>query len=128
LSEGEVLTSTGQDILLIDGYCGLCSRIGKFLEKRLSKSTPLRIIAQQEDDGVKVISLLSSEVQDLDSVLLIRNGTTYYYSSAGIRCLLYLKWWWKMWYPLAWIIPLPIRNILYMIVSKSRSRTSRTDS
>ena len=110
------------DVLLIDGQCGMCSRLGAFLTKRLSGSANLQIIAQDEDEGINIISELSEKIQQIDSVILIRNNTVYYYSSAGIRCLLYLKWWWKMWYPFVWIVPLPIRNVVYKIISKNRKR------
>ena len=116
------MTSQKTDILLIDGHCGLCSRVGSFVKKRLSKSAKLEIFAQEEDEGLSIISKLPDSIKEIDSVILIRNDVVYYYSSAGIRCLLYLKWWWKMWYPLMWIIPLPIRNIVYKLISKNRKR------
>jgi predicted DCC family thiol-disulfide oxidoreductase YuxK len=114
------LTSQDTDILLIDGHCGLCSRFGSFINKRLSPSSKLKIIAQEEIEGIEIISKLPKLIQEIDSVILIRNDVVYYYSPAGIRCLLYLKWWWKMWYPIMWVIPLPIRNLVYTVVSKNR--------
>ena len=43
-------------------------------------------------------------------------------SSAAIRCLLYMKWNWKWIFPFAWIIPLPIRDLLYYVIAKLRFR------
>ena len=117
------MTSTEQDILLIDGYCGFCTLMGSFLKNRTSKSTPLKILGQEEDEAVLLISTFDKQIRTLDSVLLVRNGKVFYYSSASIRCLLYLNWWWKVWYPLAWIIPLQIRNMVYKLVSKKRKIT-----
>lgn len=111
-----------EDVLLIDGHCGTCSKLGSFLNRRISRKTPLKIIAQQEDLGVEIISKLPVEIQNIDSVILIRKGIPYYYSSAGIRCLLYMKLWWKIIYPFAWITPLPIRNIAYKTFAKNRHR------
>ena len=116
------MTSQKYDVLLIDGHCGLCSRLGTFLTKRFSKSANLKIIAQDEDEGIQIISELPEHIKQIDSVILIRKDIVYYYSSAGIRCLLYLKWWWKILYPFAWIVPLPIRNLVYRVVSKNRKR------
>jgi len=118
-------SSKSGDVLLIDGHCGICSRLGNFLSKRVSSKTPLDIIAQEEDLGVAALSQLPLEIQNIDSVILIRNAKPYYYSSAGIRCLLYMKWWWKILYPFAWIIPLPIRNLIYKIIAKNRHRISK---
>lgn len=114
------------DVLLIDGHCGTCSKLGAFLKKRISQKTPLKIIAQEEEVGTEIISALPFEIQNLDSVILIRKGTPYYYSSAGIRCLLYMKLWWKIIYPFAWITPLPIRNLVYKILAKNRHRFFKT--
>ena len=116
------MTSPKYDVLLIDGHCGLCSRLGTFLTKRFSKSANLKIVAQEEDEGINIISELPEHIKQIDSVILIRKDVVYYYSSAGIRCLLYLKWWWKILYPFAWIVPLPIRNLVYRVVSKNRKR------
>ena len=37
------MTSQKYDVLLIDGHCGLCSRLGTFLTKWFSKSANLKI-------------------------------------------------------------------------------------
>lgn len=117
--------SKHNDVLLIDGHCGMCSRLGSFLARRVSDKTPLNIIAQEEDVGVTIISNLSPDIQNIDSVILIRNNNTYYYSSAGIRCLLYMKWLWKVMYPFAWLTPLPIRDLIYKIIAKNRHKISK---
>lgn len=116
--------SSIDDVLLIDGHCGMCSRIGGFLSERVNSRTPLNIIAQEEEFGINILSDLPDEIRNIESVILIRNGRVYYYSSAGIRCLLYMKWWWKIMYPFAWIVPLPFRNIVYKIIAKNRHRVS----
>ena len=118
-------SSKNDDVLLIDGHCGMCSRIGGFLSKRVNQKTPLSILAQEEEMGNAIIADLPPEIQNIDSVILIRNGRPYYYSSAGIRCLLYMKWWWKIIYPFAWAVPLPIRNFVYKIIAKNRHRLSK---
>lgn len=118
-------SSENGDVLLIDGHCSMCSKLGNFLSKRVSNKTPLDIIAQEGDSGVPIISSLAEEIQNVDSVILIRNGRPYYYSSAGIRCLLYMKWWWKIIYPFAWLVPLPIRNFVYKIIAKNRHKISK---
>ena len=127
MNEAKVLTSLpDNDVLLIDGHCGMCSRLGGFLSRRISDKTPLDIIAQEEELGVEIFSQLPSDVQNIDSVVLIRDGVAFYYSSAGIRCLLYMKWWWKAMYPFAWITPLPIRNLIYKTIAKNRHRIAKT--
>ena len=103
------------DILLIDGLCGLCTRSGNFLNKRLSKELE---ISELESENGKM--LLEKHSVSIDSVVLIRNEKAYVRSAAAIRCLLYMKWNWKWLFPFAYIIPLPIRDLGYIIISKLR--------
>jgi len=109
------------DVLLVDGWCNLCHWLSKFVRRRLTSASDLEIFAIESDEGQKIISTFSETHQRVDSVYLIRNGVTFIRSAAAIRVLLYLRWYYKMWFPFVWIVPLPIRDILYIIVSKSRS-------
>ena len=111
-----------RDYLLLDGDCGLCNSLTNFMDKRLAKGVDLGYRPILSEDGQALISKLPKKQQDADSVYLIRNGKSYIRSAAGIRCLLYMKWYYKMWFPLFWIIPLPIRNIGYRIIAKYRHK------
>ena len=105
------------DILLLDGLCALCSRGGDFLTKRLAG--PLELSELQSEEGV---SLLKEHKITVDSVVLVRRGKAYIRSAAAIRCLLYMRWNWRWMYPFAWIVPLPLRDLVYIIISKLRHR------
>ena len=104
-----------KDVLLIDGLCGLCTRTSKFISKR--QVAELEITEQDSDKGIE---LMNRHGIKIDSLVLIRNKKAYVRSAAAIRCLLYMRWNWRCMYPLAWIIPLPIRDLVYVLVSKSR--------
>jgi predicted DCC family thiol-disulfide oxidoreductase YuxK len=106
-----------KDALLIDGLCSLCTRTGKFISRRQVKQ--LEITEQESDLGVELLNRYNLKI---DSLVLIRNKKAYVRSSAAIRCLLYMRWNWRCLYPLAWIIPLPIRDLVYVLVAKSRHR------
>ena len=106
-----------KDALLIDGLCSLCTRTGKFISRR--QVAELEITEQDSDKGLE---LLSRHGIKIDSLVLIRNKKAYVRSAAAIRCLLYMRWNWRCLYPLAWIIPLPIRDLVYVLVAKSRHR------
>mgnify|MGYP001418555659 FL=1 len=111
-----------RDVLLLDGDCGLCHRLSIFMDKRLddfSAITYRPILSQDGADLIKSFPLLQ---QDCDTVYLYRNGRSYIRSSAAIRCLLYLKWYWKIWFFIFWLIPLPIRDIVYRIVARYRHK------
>jgi len=106
-----------KDVLLIDGLCALCTKSGKFVSKRQVK--PLEIIEQNSKRGEQILKQYNISV---DSVVLIRSRRSYLRSAASIRCLLYMKWNWKLIFPFLWIIPLPIRDFLYHGIAKLRFR------
>ena len=111
-----------RDYLLLDGDCGLCHRLATSIDKRLGKEKDLGYRPILSDDAQKMIAAFPKKQQDADSVYLVRNGKSYIRSAAGIRCLLYMKWYYAMLFPIFWIIPLPIRDIGYRIIAKYRHK------
>ena len=113
---------TGKDLLLMDGDCGLCTHTAVFINPRLHQPNSLRFLAIESKEGLDLISNFSEKFQQADSVYLIRDGKPYMRSAAGIRCILHMKWYYSMWYPILWLVPLPIRDIAYRIVARYRHR------
>ena len=111
-----------RDILLLDGDCGLCNRLAIFLDKRLGKDKDIAYRAILSEEGQELITTFPQKQQDADTVYLLRNGKSYIRSAAGIRCLLYMKWYYRMWFPIFWIIPFPLRDIGYRIIAKYRHK------
>tara|TARA_B100000214_G_scaffold375572_1_gene362821 strand:+ start:16453 stop:16848 length:396 start_codon:yes stop_codon:yes gene_type:complete len=108
--------------LILDGDCGLCNRLAIFLSPRLHKGKKMSFLTNESDKGKEIINKLSAEKQNADTVYLIKNKKTYIRSAAAIRCLLFMKWHYKILYPFCWIIPLPIRDLVYVIISKNRHK------
>ena len=108
--------------LVLDGDCGLCNRLALFLGPRLEKESEIRFLTNQSNEGREIISKLSTKKQNIDTVYLIKNEKSYIRSAAAIRCLLLMKWHYKIFYPFCWIVPLPFRDIVYMIISKNRHK------
>ncbi|MDP6870583.1 MAG: DUF393 domain-containing protein [Candidatus Poseidoniaceae archaeon] len=106
-----------KDTVYIDGLCALCTKTGKFISKRLVKD--LEIIELGSEAGKEMLNTFSITK---DSIVLIRNNQPFVYSSAAIRCLLYMRWNWYFIYPFVWLIPFPIRDLLYKIVAKLRHK------
>ena len=111
-----------RDVLLLDGDCGLCHRLAQFIDKRRTSDADLAYRPILSEDAQKLIATFPEKQQVADTVYIIRNGKSYIRSAAGIRALLYMKWYYAMWFPLLWLIPLPIRNIGYRIVAKYRHK------
>ncbi|MDP6869589.1 MAG: DUF393 domain-containing protein [Candidatus Poseidoniaceae archaeon] len=114
--------SNDRDYLLLDGDCGLCHRLATFIDKRLAKGIDLGYRPILSDDAQIMITKLPKKQQDADSVYLIRNGKSYIRSAAGIRCLLYMRWYYSMWFPVFWLVPLPLRDIVYRLIAKYRHK------
>mgnify|MGYP001475266178 CR=1 FL=1 len=111
-----------RDFLLLDGDCGLCHRLATFIDKRLANGVNIGYRPILSEDAQQIIAKLPKKQQDADSVYLIRNGKSYIRSAAGIRCLLYMRWYYKMWFPLLWLIPFPLRDLGYKIIATYRHK------
>ena len=109
-----------RDVLLLDGECGLCNQVAIFINKRKSEDKKIDYLSIKSEEAQELISTSSKKHRDADTLYLIRNGKTYFRSAAGIRILLYLKWYYAIWYPFCWLFPVPLRDIIYRIVAKNR--------
>jgi len=110
------------DVLLLDGDCGLCHRLAKFVDKRKSQNSIIVFRAIESDEGQEIIATFPKKQQDADTVYIVRKGKSYIRSAAGIRVLLYMKWHWRIWFPIVWITPFPLRDIVYRLIARFRHR------
>lgn len=117
--------SESADVLLFDGYCALCSGSVKFVNKRMRPEHHLCFIGLESDAGKAILSGLPKRMRSADSLVLIRNGKPYIRSAAAIRALLHLRAPWRWLFPALWLIPLPVRDLGYWCVAKSRHRYTR---
>ena len=114
--------NANRDFLLLDGDCGLCNKLAIFLDKRLGKGMDIAYRPILSEEGQEIVATFTQKKQEADTVYLLRNGKSYIRSAAGIRCLLYMKWYYKMWFPILWLIPLPVRDVGYRIIAKYRHK------
>lgn len=111
-----------KDVLLLDGECGLCNRLAQFIDKRRTINANLSYRPIESNDAQELIKTFPIKQQNADTVYLIRNGKSYIRSAAGIRLLLYMKWYWKIWFPITWLVPFPLRDIVYRIIATNRHK------
>ena len=114
------MLGTSRDVLLLDGDCGLCHRLAFFMDSRLASDASIAYRPIKSNDAQKLIETFPERQQRLDTVYLLRNSRLYVRSSAAIRCLLYLRWYWKLCFFILWIIPLPIRDTIYRFIARFR--------
>ena len=110
------------DTLLLDGECGLCHKLAIFMDRNLDSVKKIKFQSIQSIHSQELIQTFPKNQQRQDTVYLYINQKSYTRSSAAIRCLLYLKWYWKIWFPIFWIVPLPLRDFIYKIIAKYRHR------
>ena len=115
-------TDINKDFLFLDGDCGLCHRLATFMDKRMRKGANIGYRPNSSDDAKRIIEAMPERYIKADTVYLVRNGKPYMKSSAAIRCLLYMKWHYRLLFPLCWVIPLPLRNVAYSIVARFRHK------
>ena len=113
---------TERDVLLLDGDCGLCHRLAIFIDKRKRPDADIAFRPIESQEGQDLISTFPLNQQNVDSVYLVRKGNSYIRSAAGIRVLMYMKLYLRVWFPFVWLVPLPFRDIVYMIIAKNRQR------
>ena len=109
-----------RDVLLLDGDCGLCHGLARFMDLKLKPGVDIAYWPIESEDAQNLIATFPKWQQQSDTVYLFRDGRSYVRSAAVIRCLLYMIWYWRMWFPILWIIPLPIRNMVYRFVAEYR--------
>lgn len=108
------------NVLYFDGDCALCSGAVRFLERRLHPSRKLRFVGLTSSAGIAEVATMPEKIRKVDSVILLRNGKPYIRSAAAIRSLLHLRQPWPTLFPIFWLVPLPIRDLGYIIVAKLR--------
>tara|TARA_S200000501_G_scaffold286480_1_gene270911 strand:+ start:1132 stop:1524 length:393 start_codon:yes stop_codon:yes gene_type:complete len=109
-----------RDVLILDGDCGLCHRLAEFVDKRIMDRELLAFRPGNSEDAELLFSKMRESIRTADTVYLVRGGRTYIRSAAAIRCLLYMRAHWRLLFPVLWIIPLPIRDLVYRIVARYR--------
>lgn len=113
------------DVLFFDGVCGLCNWSVNFVLSR-DHQRVIRFAPLQGTTIKQVTSLQSSLipiVDGLDSIVWIdAKGKPFARSSAAVRVLWRIGglWWLIGW--LLWIVPRPLRDVGYRVVSTNRYR------
>jgi predicted DCC family thiol-disulfide oxidoreductase YuxK len=106
-------------ILFFDGVCGLCNRSIDFVIVRDPKGE-FQFAPLQGDTARSLLS--PSDVANLNTVVLWVNAQTYRKSAAIVRVLWKLSRGWQILGTLLWLVPLPLRNLGYVVVSRNRYR------
>ena len=105
--------------VFFDGVCGLCNHSVNWLLAR-DPEHKLRFAPLQ---GTTAGQTLDAEIRNrLDTLVFVRDGETFTRTAAVCRILATLGGRWRILGGLMWIVPSPIRDLGYRLVSRLRYR------
>ncbi len=104
-------------VVFFDGVCGLCNISVDFL---LARDTHQRFrFAPLQGETARQV-LPSADRERLDTLVLLTDQGTYRRSAAVVRILWRLPGVWPILGSLLWVIPGPLRDLGYRVVSANR--------
>lgn len=110
---------TDHPIVFFDGVCGLCNHTVDFL-LRHDRTGRLRFAPLQ---GETAAAVLNPELRrDLNTLVLAHQNRVFVRSSAVARILMQLPGFWRITGAALWLIPWPLRDLGYRLVSVLRYR------
>jgi len=104
-------------IVFFDGDCGLCSRVVRFIYHN-EKSTNIFFSPLQSQYALERLNE-KNITPDLNTFYFYYNNKIYDRSSAALKIIPFLKWYFYF-LCVFWIIPKFIRDHFYDIISKNR--------
>ena len=107
-------------VIIFDGVCNLCNGAVNFIIDR-DTSANFQFAPMQSVSANKILSTLNLPSDNIDSIILIENGSSYIKSTAALRICKKLGALWPLFY-LFILVPRPIRDYFYGIVAKNRYR------
>ena len=113
-------TSTREDnIVFFDGVCGLCNWTIDFCMK-IDKNKRLRYAPLQGETAAERLD--AETLANLNTLVFWKDQQKHIRSSAVVRILWAVGGGWAFLGWLLWIIPKPLRDLGYILVSKNRYR------
>ena len=114
----------GHAIVLFDDYCGICTKMGRFIRKR-DRRGYFTIIGLKSERADEILTTIPARLEKMDSVFLVdAAGQWYSRSTAVIRILARLRWPWPL-LSVSWLIPSLLRDTAYKIFARHRRHFSR---
>lgn len=111
--------ANGHPTVYFDGVCGLCNRVVDFVISRDPRGV-FRFAPLQGNTAHR--RLPADDLDSLETLVVTTGAGTFRRSAAVVRILWRLAPHWRLLGGLLWLIPLPLRDLGYRIVSKSRYR------
>ena len=108
---------TDAPVILFDGVCNYCNSMVHFVIKADRKKR-IRFSALQSGSARALLDELRVP-KNIDSFVFIIHNQVYLRSSAALKVLEHLPWYWR-WTNIFWIIPEFLRDKVYDFIAKNR--------
>src|SRR5688572_6762145 len=112
------MTHLGKPVILFDGVCNYCNSLVNFIIRQ-DKQRTFVFAPLQSSAGQKLLLEHKLPSNDLDSFVLVENNKAYLRSTASLRVLKKLPWYWK-WTQVLWIVPRSLRDGVYNFIARNR--------
>lgn len=107
-------------LLLFDGECNLCHSSVQFVLRR-DRTQRFRFAALGSAAGRQALAAAGALPPLPDSMVLLHRGRVHTRSGAALAVARLLPWPWPLW-SVFWIVPYPLRDLLYAFVARNRYR------
>ncbi len=105
-------------IILFDGICNLCILSIRFIIRR-DVNNVFKFVSLQSQLGKNLLGKHQIDWKKNDSIIVVSDNNVRFKSSAVLYILSQLNTYWR-WLVIFYIIPYPIRDMLYVLVAKTR--------
>ena len=106
--------------LLFDGVCNLCNGFVQFIIRRDPQGL-VQFASLQSESGQALLRQYDLPTQEMNTVVLIKDGEVFTHSDVALTLMPALGWQWQ-WLRLGWLLPRSLRDGLYNWVAANRYR------
>lgn len=107
-------------LILFDGVCNWCNVWVNFVIAH-DPGGQFKFGTLQSEPAQRILCDLKLSITDYQTFLLLEEGHVSTKSTAALRVLRQLSWWWLLYY-LCVLVPVPLRDVVYDFVARHRYR------
>jgi predicted DCC family thiol-disulfide oxidoreductase YuxK len=114
------MDTSSNPVILFDGVCNYCNSMVNFV-LRQDKKQSIRFATLQSPIAQTLLEQYGLPKDDFDSFVFIENNQAYLQSTAALKVMHHLPWYWK-WTKAFWIVPRFARDRVYNFIARHRYR------
>jgi predicted DCC family thiol-disulfide oxidoreductase YuxK len=107
-------------LILFDGVCNWCNAWVNFAIAH-DPDRQFKFGTLQSEPAQRILRDLDLPAADYQTFLLLEEGHVSTKSTAALKVIRQLSWWWPLYYPCV-LVPAPIRDVVYAFVARHRYR------